>query len=73
MAEIKEFSALRFTDKAGEIGAVCCPPYDIISAAEREAFLKNNEHNIIRLELPEPTDEGYNNANKTFKLWEKVP
>ena len=71
MAEIKEFSALRFTDKAGEIGAVCCPPYDIISAAEREAFLKNNEHNIIRLELPEPTDEGYNNANKTFKLWEK--
>lgn len=71
MAEIKEFSALRFTDKAGEIGAVCCPPYDIISAAEREEFLKNNEHNIIRLELPEPTDEGYEYANKTFKLWEK--
>ena len=71
MAEIKEFSALRFTDKAGAIGAVCCPPYDIISAAEREEFLKNNEHNIIRLELPEPTDEGYEYANKTFKSWEK--
>lgn len=70
MAVITEFSALRFTEKAGKIGAVCCPPYDIISAAEKEAFLSNNEHNIIRLELPEPTEEGYNGANKTFKAWQ---
>lgn len=71
MAEIKEFSALRFTDKAGKIGTVCCPPYDIISAEEKNEFLNNNEYNIIRLELPEQSDAGYNGANATFKQWQQ--
>ena len=70
MAEIKGFSALRFTEKAGKIGEICCPPYDIISPAQKAAFLDTNAHNIIRLELPEPTEEGYNGANATFKEWE---
>ena len=26
MAEIKAFRGLRFTDKAGSTGEVCCPP-----------------------------------------------
>ncbi len=62
MAEIKEFRALRFTDKAGEITCLCCPPYDIISAAEREGYLNKNENNIIKLESPEQTAEGYAGA-----------
>ena len=69
MAFIKEFSALRFTEKAGQIGEVCCPPYDIISLAEKEAFLTANPHNIIRLELPEQTEEGYNQAKAVFGKW----
>ncbi|MBO5908465.1 MAG: DUF1015 domain-containing protein [Clostridia bacterium] len=71
MAVIKEFSALRFTDKAGEIGTVCCPPYDIISAEEKDEFLSNNEYNIIRLELPEQSEAGYAGANATFKEWQQ--
>ena len=31
MAEIKPFRGMRFTDKAGEIQTLTCPPYDIIS------------------------------------------
>ena len=69
MAFIKEFSALRFTDKAGKIGEVCCPPYDIISPAEKEAFLAANQNNIIRLELPEQSEEGYATAKKVFGEW----
>lgn len=71
MAEIKEFSALRFTGKAGDIGSVCCPPYDIISETEKQEFLKANQYNIINLELPEQTTQGYNGANATFKDWQE--
>lgn len=52
MAEIKAFKGLRFTGKAGEIGELCCPPYDIISTEQRTAFLNTNPNNIIRLEMP---------------------
>ena len=49
MAEIKPFGALRFTEKAGEISELCCPPYDIISEGQRLDYIAKNEHNIIRL------------------------
>ena len=39
MAEIKPFRALRFTDKAGNIASLTCPPYDIISEEQRQKFL----------------------------------
>ena len=71
MAIIKEFSALRFTNKAGDIGTLCCPPYDIISEAEKQALLKKNEYNLIKLELPEQTDAGYKGAGDTFKAWQQ--
>ena len=69
MATVKEFGALRFTQKAGEKGQVCCPPYDIISPEQKAAFLKANEHNIIRLELPEQNEAGYKNAGDTLNSW----
>ena len=69
MAEIKAFRALRFcTEKAGEISQLVCPPYDIISEEERQAFLKTNEHNIIRLELPRG-EEPYAQAGATLSDW----
>ena len=69
MAELKGFCGLRFTQKAGDKAEVCCPPYDIISAAEKAEFLRKNEHNIIRLELPEPTADGYSTAAEVKKEW----
>lgn len=72
MAEIKAFKGLRFTAKAGEIKQLCCPPYDIISPAQKEEFLKTNPHNIIRLELPKTADEddtAYDKAGETLKEW----
>lgn len=52
MAVIKPFRALRYTDKAGDIAKLTCPPYDIISENERTAYLAENPYNVIRLELP---------------------
>lgn len=70
MAEIKPFRGLRFTEKAGEIGELTCPPYDIISEEERKAFLEKNPHNIIRLELPKG-DRPYEEAAETLHSWEE--
>lgn len=69
MATVKEFGALRFTKKAGEKSEVCCPPYDIISPEQKKAYLNTNENNIIRLELPEQSEAGYNLAGQTLKKW----
>lgn len=61
MAEVKPFSALRFTAKAGDIAKNVCPPYDIISESERLGYLAESENNIIRLELPKG-EEPYKTA-----------
>ena len=69
MAEIRPFKALRFnTEKAGAIGELVCPPYDIISEEQRVAYLQRNPHNIIRLELPKG-DHPYEQAGETLQKW----
>lgn len=69
MAIIKPFSALRFTTKAGRIEELCCPPYDIISEDQRQQFLKTNQNNVIRLELPKDGENPYETAGDTLKQW----
>lgn len=75
MAEIKPFRGLRYTEKAGDISQLTCPPYDIINAEERQALIDKNPHNLIRLELP-VTGGGedisqYREAAETLRLWLK--
>ena len=68
MAKIAPFNGLRFTDKAGDMNKLVCPPYDIISDAQRAEFIETNEHNIIRLELPKG-ENPYGEAGETLKTW----
>lgn len=69
MAEIKAFDALRYTEKAGKLDELVCPPYDIISEEERRAFLARNPHNVIRLELPREGNDPYAEAGNTLREW----
>lgn len=69
MAEIKGFPALRFTEKAGSIRELTCPPYDIISEEQRKAYLMKNSRNVIRLELPREGADPYREAGKTLRTW----
>lgn len=70
MAVIKAFRGMRYdTEKAGDIAQLCCPPYDIISERERRAFLAENEHNVIRLELPREGEDVYATAGEVLSLW----
>ena len=69
MADIKAFKALRYdTHKAGDISELTCPPYDIISEEERLGFIRRNERNVIRLELPKG-DDPYADAKSTLESW----
>ncbi len=70
MAHTKGFKGLRFnTEKAGSIASLVCPPYDIISERQRLAYIKENDYNIIRLELPKGSDP-YTEAAKVLEEWE---
>lgn len=69
MAIVKPFKALRFTEKAGKINELVCPPYDIISEAKRKDFLKTNPHNVIRLELPREGEDVYKVAGEVLNDW----
>ena len=71
MAEIKAFKGLRFSERAGKIGELACPPYDIISEEQRKAYLRTNGCNVIRLELPKEGENPYVQAGKTLQEWEK--
>ncbi len=67
MAEIKPFKGMRYTAK--DKNSLVCPPYDIISDKQREQYIANDPHNIIRLELPKGGDERYAEAGKTLREW----
>lgn len=69
MAEIKAFKGMRYTDNGGTLNTLVCPPYDIISDAQRGEYIERNPYNIIRLELPKGGDERYREAGSTLDKW----
>ena len=69
MAQVIPFRAVRFTEKAGDMAALTCPPYDIISEQQRTAYLATNPNNIIRLELPRDGEDPYAVAGDVLRTW----
>ncbi len=69
MAQVIPFRAVRFTEKAGDMAALTCPPYDIISEQQRTAYLATNPNNIIRLELPRDGENPYAVAGDVLQTW----
>ena len=68
MAVVKGMKGLRYSEKAGDINSLICPPYDIISDKQREEYLAENPYNIVRLELPKGENR-YADAGKTLNEW----
>ena len=69
MAVVVPFCAMRFGPDAGNPEKLVCPPYDIISEEERLGYLAENEHNIIRLELPREGEDPYLVAGQLQAKW----
>ena len=54
MAVVRPFRALRYDeDVAGPLESLVAPPYDVISAEERERYLTRSPHNVVHLTLPD--------------------
>jgi len=78
MTEIKAFKAVLYNkDKAGELTSVLCPPYDVISKKQQDAYYKASDHNFIRVMLAKEkasdneSDNKYTRSKDTFEEWFK--
>jgi uncharacterized protein (DUF1015 family) len=57
MAQIRPFRALRYSPAAGPLERLVAPPYDVVSAQEREHYLALDPHNVVHLTLPESDEQ----------------
>ena len=56
MPALKPFAAVFYNkEKVENLSEVFCPPYDIISKEQQEAYYKQDPYNFIRLELTKET------------------
>ncbi|MBC8102841.1 MAG: DUF1015 domain-containing protein [Cytophagales bacterium] len=69
MAEIRPFRALRYRSDL-DPATVTCPPYDVLSAAERAALADRSPYAAVRVILPEGDgDSRYANAADLLREW----
>ncbi len=72
MADIAPLTPLRYDLRRSSAGlaSLICPPYDVISAAERAALAARDSHNIVRLILPDGDgDAKYARAAELLAAW----
>ena len=54
MPRVSPFRALRYDEAvAGSLADLVAPPYDVIDADDREAYLARSPYNVVHLTLPE--------------------
>ena len=77
MPQIEPFRALRYNPRrVGDLGAVLCPPYDVISPTEQQRLQDLSPFNIVRVELgqdePGDSDESnrYSRAADALAVWQ---
>jgi uncharacterized protein (DUF1015 family) len=66
MAQVRPFGALRYTPTAGPLERLVAPPYDVISAQDRERYLALDPRNIVHLTLPESEEQ----AAQDLRSWQ---
>ncbi len=71
MVMLRPFRPLRYNPEVvGDLAAVVAPPYDVISAAHREALHQRDLHNVIRLILSQEPDP-YDSAGQLLQAWRR--
>ncbi|MEX2394579.1 MAG: DUF1015 domain-containing protein [Actinomycetota bacterium] len=76
MADVRPFNAVTYDPvKVPDLGLVTCPPYDVISDADRDALYNRHPYNAVRIisGRREATDDGdrnqYVRACGFFRSW----
>jgi uncharacterized protein (DUF1015 family) len=69
VAQIKPFRALRYDEaKAGPLGRLVAPPYDVISEEERADYLARSPYNVVHLTLPDSEEK----AARDLRAWREA-
>lgn len=82
MTDVRGFRGLRFNVQDGSaidrLGAVTCPPYDVISPAAQAEYHARSPWNIVRVELglgpenPNLPSNRYHDAATTLASWQQT-
>jgi uncharacterized protein (DUF1015 family) len=66
MAEVKPFAGVRYDERrTGSISDLVAPPYDVITAEERERYLEQSPYNVARLIVPDSPGD----AARLWREW----
>jgi uncharacterized protein (DUF1015 family) len=65
MAAPEPFRAVRYSGAAGALAELVAPPYDAVTGDERERLRARSPYNVVRLLLPESTEE----AGRLYREW----
>ena len=69
MAAVRPLAGLRYDPaRAGDVGQLLAPPYDVITAAEQAELYARSPYNVIRLILPREAERGAA-AAQTLRDW----
>lgn len=64
------FEGLRYTDRAGDPGALAAPPYDQINDKARDRFHAQSPHQFVHLSVPvAPGGDPYAHAAELHRRW----
>ncbi len=71
MARFDPFPAVRYDLARSELARVIAPPYDVIDAAQRAELVARDEHNAVRIDLPDEAegDARYETARCLLRDW----
>ncbi len=71
MADFQPFRGLRYDrDRAGALGSVIAPPYDVISPAQQQALYELSPYNVVRIEYGRGQgSERYAAAARLLRDW----
>ena len=73
MTQVRAFRGVRYDPARVDLTKVIVPPYDVITAEERETLYQRDPYNAIRLELTrDVADEAntdYSEVSETLHSW----
>jgi uncharacterized protein (DUF1015 family) len=68
MAVVKPFRALRYDEeRAGPLGRLVAPPYDVITPEERQEYRARSPYNVVHLTLPDSEQD----AARDWTGWQR--
>ena len=69
VADVAPFRALRYGEQPEPLGQLLCPPYDVISAEDRDRLYGQSPHNFVRIEFPKADGDPYASAAADLASW----